>query len=126
MDDFAAEGRLKRIIIAVALLAATPALANPPGYDSSWTSKEAADAAIAADHAFTECIFQHLRKYAKKTQEPARDIVAASHAACWFERVTLLSAYRKAQPTWEVDWLDKRDKEIEPDEMSIVLEARSE
>ena len=114
------------IIIAVGLFAAAPAWANPPGYDPSWTSKEAADAAIAADHAYTECLFQHLRKYGLNTKDSARDIVAASHAACWFERVTLLSTYRKAQPTWELDWLDKRDREIEPDEMSIVLDARSE
>jgi hypothetical protein len=32
----------------------------------------------------------------------------------------------KAQPTWRADWLEKRDKEVEPDETAIVLEARSE
>jgi hypothetical protein len=41
---------MNRIIIAAALVAlAKPAWANPPGYESSWTSKEAADAAITAD-----------------------------------------------------------------------------
>jgi hypothetical protein len=81
----------------------------------------------AGGHSITynQCKFHHLWNYAKKTQEPAKDIVAASHAACWFERMKLLSAMRKAQPTWEPDWLDKRDREIEPDEMSIVMEARS-
>ena len=39
------------------------------------TSKEAADAAIAADHAYTECLFQHLRDYGRKTKDPARDVV---------------------------------------------------
>jgi hypothetical protein len=113
-------------IAAAALLAlAGPAEANPPGYDSSWTSKEAADAALAADTAYSQCMFHHLWSYAKKTQEPARDIVAASHAACWFERVNLLSAMHKAQPTWSLDWLDRRDRELEPDEMSIVMDARS-
>jgi hypothetical protein len=107
------------------LFAATPAWANPPGYDSSWTSKEAADAAIAADWDYGQCVFQHLWNYAKKTQEPAATVVPASVAACYFERVKLLSAMRKAQPTWELDWLDKRDKEVEPKEMSIVLDARS-
>jgi hypothetical protein len=116
---------VKRVIIAAALFAATPAWANPPGYDSSWTSKEAADAAIAADWDYGQCVFQHLWNYAKKTQEPAATVVPASVAACYFERVKLLSAMRKAQPTWELDWLDKRDKEVEPKEMSIVLDARS-
>jgi hypothetical protein len=37
----------------------------------------------------------------------------------------LLAAMHKAQPTWELDWLDKRDRELEPDEMSIVIESRS-
>jgi hypothetical protein len=123
---FDAEGRLKRIIIAAALLAAAPALANPPGYDPSWTSKEAADAAHAAGHAYNDCLFHHLWNYAKKTAEPAGDVVKAAHGACWYERKTLLAAMRKAQPTWERDWLDKRDRELEPDEMSIVLEARLE
>jgi hypothetical protein len=35
------------LIIAAALFAAAPAWANPPSYDSSWTSKEAADAAVS-------------------------------------------------------------------------------
>ena len=48
---------MKRTIIAAALFAATPALANPLGYDSSWTSKEAADSAMAADHAYNHCMF---------------------------------------------------------------------
>jgi hypothetical protein len=116
---------MKRTIIAAALFAATPALANPPGYDSSWTSKEAADAAIAADHAYTECLFQHLRDYGRKTKDPARDVVEAAHGACWLEREKLLAAMHKAQPTWESDWLNKRDKEVELDEMSIVMESRS-
>jgi hypothetical protein len=115
-------------LIAAALLAlaASPGWANPPGYESSWTSKEAADRAITADHAYNECMFHHLWSYAKKTKDPARDIVAASHAACWTERDKLLAAMHKAQPTWERDWLDKRDREPEPDEMSIVLSARSD
>jgi hypothetical protein len=99
---------------------------NPPGYDSSWTSKEAADGAITADHAYTECVFHHLQNYGRKAKDRARDIVAASHAACWTERDKLLAAMHKAQPTWGLDWLDKRDRELEPDEMSIVLNARSE
>jgi hypothetical protein len=116
------------LIIAAALLAlaASPAWANPPGYDSSWTSKEAADGAITADHAYHECVFHHLQNYGRKTKDPARDIVAAAHAACRTERDKLLAAMHKAQPTWELDWLDKRDRELEPDEMSIVLSARSE
>jgi hypothetical protein len=117
---------VKRIIIAAALLAATPAWANPPGYNSSWTSKEAADAALAADHAYNHCMFHHLWNYAKKTVEPAGTVVKAAHAACWFEHTQLESAMHKAQPTWERDWLDKRDRAVEPDEMSIVLDARSE
>jgi hypothetical protein len=48
------------IIAALLALAASPAWANPPGYDSSWTSKEAADAATAADWAYNECVFHHL------------------------------------------------------------------
>jgi hypothetical protein len=114
------------LIAAMFALVATPAWANPPGYDSSWTSKEAADAAMAADHAYNDCMFHHLRNYAKKTVEPAGTVVKAAHGACWFEHTQLLSAMRKAQPTWELDWLDKRDKAVEPDEMSIVLDARSE
>jgi hypothetical protein len=117
---------VKHIIVAGVLFAATPAWANPPGYDSSWTSKEAADTAIAADHAYSECLIQHLRDYAKKTVEPAATVVKAAHGACWFEHTQLLSEMRKAQPTWPADWLDKRDKAVEPDEMSIVLDARSE
>jgi hypothetical protein len=48
-------------LIAAALLAlaASPGWTNPPGYDSSWTSKEAADRAITADHAYNECMFHH-------------------------------------------------------------------
>jgi hypothetical protein len=102
------------------IIAAAPAWANPPGYDSSWTSNEAADAALAADHDYAHCVFHHLQNYARKTQEPAATIVPASHAACWTERVKLLAAMHKAQPTWEWDWLDKRDRELESDEMSIV------
>jgi hypothetical protein len=45
------------LIIAAALFAAAPAWANPPGYDSSWTSKEAADAALAADQDYAHCVF---------------------------------------------------------------------
>jgi hypothetical protein len=111
---------------ALLALAASSAWANPPGYDASWTSKEAADRANAAGHAYNECMFHHLWSYAKKTKDPARDIVAASHAACWTERDKLLAAMHKAQPTWDLDWLDKRDRELKPDEMSIVLNARSE
>jgi hypothetical protein len=115
-------------LIAAALLAlaASPGWANPPGYDSSWTSKEAADGAMEADHAYNDCIFHHLWNYAKKTVEPAGTVVKAAHAACWFEHTQLESAMHKAQPTWRTDWLEKRDKEVEPDETAIVLEARSE
>jgi hypothetical protein len=117
---------MKRNTLAAAVLAlAAPAWANPPGYDSSWTSKEAADAAAAADKDYSDCVFQHLQKYARKTQEPVVTIVPAAVAACQFARMKLLSAMRKAQPTWPLDWLDRRDREVEPDEMSIVLEARS-
>jgi hypothetical protein len=116
---------MKRTIIAAALFAATSALANPPGYDSSWTSKEAADAAMAADHAYNHCMFHHLWDYGRKTKDPARDVVEAAHGACWLDREKLLAAMHKAQPTWESDWLNKRDKEVEPDEMSIVIESRS-
>jgi hypothetical protein len=115
------------LLIAAALFAGAPgAWANPPGYDSSWTSKEAADAATTADWAYNECMFHHLQNYGRKTKDPVRDILAASHAACWTERNNLVAAMHKAQPTWERDWLDKRDREVEPDEMSIVLDARSE
>ena len=117
---------MKHIIVAAVLFATTPAWANPPGYNSSWTSKEAADAAMEADHAYTDCMFHHLWNYAKRTVEPARTVVKAAHAACWFEHTQLGSAMHKAQPTWRADWLEKRDKEVEPDETAIVLEARSE
>jgi hypothetical protein len=90
-------------------------------------SKEAADAAMAADHTYNDCMYHHLVDYGRKTKDPARDVVEAAHGACWYEwEKLLLAAMHKAQPTWERDWLDKRDREIEPDEMSIVLEARSE
>jgi hypothetical protein len=122
----AAIQRTLTIIAALLALAASPAWANPSGYDSSWTSKEAADGAFTADHAYNECLFHHLWNYGRKTKDPARGIVAASHAACWAERDKLLAAMHKAQPTWELDWLDKRDRKLAPDEMSIVLNARSE
>jgi hypothetical protein len=40
--------------------------------------------------------------------------------------VPVFFAVQSTYHTWELDWLDKRDREIEPDEMSIVLDARSE
>ena len=114
------------MIIAAPLFAAYSAWAIPPDYDSSWTSRQAADAAIAANEEYNHCIFQHLWNFAKKTKEPAATVVPAAVAACYFERVKLLSAMRKAQPTWELDWLDKLDREMEPHLMSVVLKARSE
>jgi Tfp pilus assembly protein PilE len=90
------------IIAALLALVATPAWANPPGYDSSWTRKEAADAAMEADHAFTDCMFHHLWNYAKKTVEPARTVVKAAHAACWFEHTQLGSAAPGAGATASV------------------------
>jgi hypothetical protein len=114
------------IITSAAWLSATSVGANPPGYDSSWTSKETAEAAIAAEWDYNPCVYQHLRNYAKKTQEPAATIVTATLAACYSERVKLLSTMRKAQPKWQLDWLDRLNKEMEPERLSIVLDARSE
>jgi hypothetical protein len=53
---------------------------------------------MEADHAYTDCMFHHLWNYAKKTVEPARTVVKAAHAACWFEHTHLESAMHKAQP----------------------------
>jgi hypothetical protein len=35
--------------------------------------------------------------------------------------VPVFFAVQSTYHTWELDWLDKRDRELEPDEMSIVL-----
>jgi hypothetical protein len=40
--------------------------------------------------------------------------------------VPVFFAVQSTYHTWELDWLDKRDREVEPDEISIVLDARSE